>query len=138
LAVEPAYERQSLLSERSTLAVTSPMVGQIEDAILRIDLKDRVHFQHQTVNDLLQGRPIADSHAKLKDNIFVYKMGDFVSLHEQVRELGWATFYFNGHLRQPNEAGHVEEFRRLCSWPRIRQEISRLSAGCGSTGPDGI
>jgi hypothetical protein len=98
------------------------------ELLLWIDVKHHVHFQTDVLLKHKKGVPMPDSHAGLKENMFVYRQADLDGLYDQMAEFWWAAFWFNGYLREPANPGRAEEFQKLCALPQIQRELSRLTA----------
>jgi hypothetical protein len=127
-AVMIVYE--SLETERNALAHGCFGVCPDDPSLLFwIEAKHYVHFQTETLSKESKGEFAADRHARLKKNLYVYRSTDLQSLYEDMEQFWWAIFYFNGYRREPKNAGRAAEFQRLCAFPQIQQEISRLNAG---------
>jgi hypothetical protein len=94
--------------------------------LLWIDVKHHVHFQTETLSKEARGHFSEDRHARLKENLYVYRKQDLENLYAEMEEFWWAVFYLNGYLREPTNSGRIAEFRKLCTFPKIKQEISRL------------
>jgi hypothetical protein len=90
-----------------------------------IPVKDHVWFQTEVLSKESRGEIAEDRHARLKEKMYVYRLSDLENIYKQMEEFWWATFYFNGYLREPNNEGRVEEFRRLCCFPQIQQAMSQ-------------
>lgn len=95
------------------------------DILFWIDVKEHVHFQTETLALEHQGIIHEDRHKRLKANLFVYRMKDLHDLYEKMEQFWWATFYFNGYLRERQNPLRAQEFQKLCSYPDIQREISR-------------
>jgi hypothetical protein len=110
------------------------------DAILWIEMKNHVHFMTDAIAKAAANSPRSgDAHAKLTQNLFVYRLSDFEKLHVEIKTLSNATFYLAGYLlHQSNSLQVVHEgrqmtisdrlFEMLCDVPQIQQEMLRLKA----------
>jgi hypothetical protein len=98
-----------------------------------IDVKHHVHFQTEALLLEKKGKIPENRHARLTQNLFVYRMSDFQELFRQMEEFWWATHYFSGYLREPSNPRRAAEFRKLCAYPQIQLEIARLNAGRENT-----
>jgi hypothetical protein len=116
----------SLEAERNDLAHGCFGICPKDPTILFwISAKDHVWFQTEALSKESRGEIAEDRHTRLKENMYVYRLSDLEGVYKKMEEFWWATFYFNGYLRDPNSAGRGEEFRRLCSFPQIHQAMSQ-------------
>ena len=92
-----------------------------------IHVKDHVWFQTEVLSKESRGEIAEDRHARLKENMYVYRLSDLESVYQQMEEFWWVAFYFNGYLRDPRNPGRAEEFRRLCTFPQIQRAMSQRS-----------
>lgn len=120
---------KSLESQRNDLAHGCfGICPQDPTVLFWINVKDHVHFQTEVLSKESKGEFSEDRHARLKENLFVYRVADLEALYHQMEEYWWAAFYFNGYLRDPTNNGRAEEYSRLCAYPQIKHEISRLKS----------
>jgi hypothetical protein len=91
-----------------------------------IAVKDHVHFQVESLSKESRGEFSEDRHAKLKEKLYVYRLSDLDALYNKMEEFWWTIFYFNGYLREPNNTGRIEEFRRILASPQIKQATSSV------------
>lgn len=125
LAVYGALEK-----ERNSLAHGCFGISDDDPTVLFwVDVKDHVHFQTEVLTKESRGEFAAtdDRHARLKENMYVYRLSDLESLFQQMEELWWAAFYFNGFLRQPKYAARGDDVRRLRMFPQIAAALSDLA-----------
>jgi hypothetical protein len=95
------------------------------DLLFWIELKHHVHFMADAISKEAKGIQEPDSHAKLKENLFVYRMTDLTALLDQIKEAWFAAFHLNCHLRHAGKLSD-QSFAWLCALPQIQQEMSRL------------
>lgn len=127
---------RSLEGQRNDLA--HGCFGIVSDdptLLLWIDVKHHVHFQTDVMLKQKLGVKEDQRHARLKANLFVYRMSDLNALYENMSDFWWAAFWFNGLLREPKKDGWREEFQKLCASPQIQREISRLNEAQQSKPP---
>ena len=88
-------------------------------------MKDHIWFQTEALSKESRGGIAADRHTRLKQKMYVYRLSDLESLYKQMEEFWWATFYFNGYLRDPEDTGRIqnEHQQRV-----IREFLSEQSA----------
>lgn len=92
--------------------------------LLCIPLDDHVAFHTKSLSSELRGEAIpADRHADLKEKMSVYKMNDLEGLYANMKEFWQAIFWFNGYLRDPENAGRITEFQKLQTLPQISQQL---------------
>ena len=119
----------SLEAQRNALAHGCFGISDDDPNVLYwVDIKDHVHFQVEVLSKESRGEISADRHARLKQNMYVYRMADLEALYEQMKEFWWAMFYFNGYLRRPTEAGRFAELAKARGFPQISRALSEMSA----------
>jgi hypothetical protein len=125
---------RSLESQRNDIAHGCFGVSSDDPDILYwIPVKHHVHFQAEALSKEARGKFARDRHARLKQNLFVYRKADLESLYEEMEQFWWAVFYLNGYLRDRTNPPRVAEYQRLCTFPHIQQEISRLRSDRGNS-----
>lgn len=118
----------SLEAERNALAHGCFGISDDDPSVLYwVDIKDHVHFQVEVLSKESKGDVSADRHARLKENMFVYRVADLQSLYDQMKELWWALFYFNGYLRAPANAGRIAELTKLRTFPQVSRALSEAA-----------
>lgn len=114
----------SLESQRNALAHGCFGICPDDESILFwIDIKHHVHFQVEVLSKEGTGQIEDDRHKRLKEKMFVYRLPDLDSLYEETELFWWATFYFNGYLREPTNAGRIAEHDKLRAFPAIKAEL---------------
>ena len=114
----------SLEAERNALAHGCFGISNDDHSVLFwLDVKHHVQFQVQVLSKEAKGEFDVDRHAKLKENMFVYRLADLRALYGHMKEFWWAMFYFNGYLRKPNVSGRVADFYKLREFPQVHQAI---------------
>jgi len=86
-----------------------------ENLLFTINVKHHVLWQAEVLPKLSKGDCSGDSHAGLKEQMYVYRLSDLETIHRRMEQLWWDMFYFNGYLREPTNPGRVAEFKRLLS-----------------------
>jgi hypothetical protein len=94
------------------------------DLLFCIDLKDHVHFIVETLSSEARGTISRDRHARLKENMYVYRKEDLDNLYQDMESFWWAAFYFNGYLRSPADPGRIAELAKLRKYPLIQNGLA--------------
>ena len=116
-------------AERNALAHGCFGISDDDPTVLYwVDIKDHVQFQVEVLSDESRGKISGDRHARLKQNMFVYRLPDLHALYEQMKEFWWAIFYFNGYLRAPTDSGRVAELANLRAFRQVSQALLDLAA----------
>jgi hypothetical protein len=114
----------SLESQRNALAHGCFGICPDDESLLFwIDIKHHVHFQAEILSRELRGEIADDRHKRLKENMFVYRLADLDTLYDDMEDFWWATFYFNGYLREPTNTGRVAEHEKLREFPSIKAQL---------------
>jgi len=92
------------------------------DLLFVIKVEHHILWQADILPKHQKGIIPADSHEGLKKQMYVYKMADLQKLYQQMEQLWWDMFYFNGYLREPANAGRQKEFKKLFESDRIQQK----------------
>jgi hypothetical protein len=117
----------SLEKERNTLAHGCfGIYEQDPDLLFCIDVKDHVHFIVETLSREARGEFSADRHARLKENMYVYRRSDLEAIYNDMESFWWAAFYFNGYLRAPTDPGRIAEFEKLRTIRAIQAALAGL------------
>jgi hypothetical protein len=101
----------SLEAQRNSLAHGCFGVCDDPMVLLWIDIKDHVHFQVEALSKMSDIPE--DTHARLKENMYVYRIADLETLYAEMEDLWWAVFHFNCYLRDSTIGAGVGEVRRL-------------------------
>jgi hypothetical protein len=95
-----------------------------DDLLFIITVHYHVLWRADILPKHLKGIIPPDSHQRLKENMYVYRMADFENLYSQMEQLWWGMFHFNGYLREPTNQLRVAEFRKLFESDRIQKHIA--------------
>jgi len=90
----------------------------LPDALLWCDMQDHANFLINVYLADYQGKPLADPHAKLRKDMFVYTRRDLEELLRDLTELQRAAFYFHCH-HQPRENKSQEIFKEMVKLPAM-------------------
>ena len=126
LAVYGALEK-----ERNSLAHGCFGISDDDRTVLYwMEVKDHVQFQTEVLVKESRGEFTAtdDRHARLKKCMFVYRLSDLDDLYDQMEQLWWAAFYYNGYLRDPNHPSKIEDVARLSRFTQVASALSDLVA----------
>ena len=125
---------RSLESQRNDIAHGCFGVSSDDPDILYwIPVKHHVHFQAESLSKEARGELAPDRHARLKQNLFVYRKADLESLYKEMEQFWRAVFYLNGYLRDRTNPLRVAEYQQLCTFPHIQQEMFRLRSDRGNS-----
>jgi hypothetical protein len=117
----------SLEKERNILAHGCFGICESDpDLLFCIDVKDHVHFIVEALSREARGEISADRHARLKENMYVYRKADLEALYMKMESFWWAAFYFNGYLRRPTDLGRIAELEELKKFPLIEAALAAL------------
>jgi hypothetical protein len=115
----------SIEKERNTLAHGCFGICETDpDLLFCIDPKDHVHFIVETLSSEARGNISKDRHARLKENMYVYRKADLHKMYQDMESFWWAAFYFNGYLRRPAEAARIAELAKLREYPLIKNVLA--------------
>jgi hypothetical protein len=115
----------SLEKERNALAHACFGICETDpDLLFCIDLKAHVHFIVEALSSEARGNISTNRHARLKENMYVYRKADLDKLYQDMESFWWAAFYFNGYLRNPAEAGRIAELAKLRDYPSIKNALA--------------
>lgn len=126
LAVYGALEK-----ERNCLAHGCFGISNDDPSVLFwIEVKEHVHFQTEVHSKVSKGEflPTDDRHARLKENMYVYRLSDLENLYQQMEEIWWAAFYFNGYLREPGNLARKEEINRIKEFPQVKTALTDIAS----------
>jgi hypothetical protein len=110
----------SLEKQRNALAHgLFGILNDIPDTLLWSDIQSHANFLINAYLAEYQGRPLADPHAKLRKDMFIYTRGDLEELLRDLTELQKAAFHFHCH-HQPREKKPQNHLKEMMELPAIR------------------
>jgi hypothetical protein len=98
---------------------------QIPDGLLWSDLQDHANFLIRAYQAEYEGKMLADPHAQLREDMFIYRKKDLEKLVADLREVQKAAFFFHcqHQPRTPKIRNYRPDFRALSL---IKQELARM------------
>jgi hypothetical protein len=124
---------KSLDSQRTSLAHGIFAISeQFPDDLLWIDsthyTQHHVESWSEIPSDSFLGKLAqeADSDNKIRENMFLYRKDDLISLRDEIKDFWGAVFRFSFFLRQPDNSVIEQEFQKLYTLPPIQRALSRL------------
>jgi hypothetical protein len=123
---------QSLDGQRADLAHgIFALADELQDAILWIDSTDYTkhevqHWVDMPKNSLagILAHPTLEE--TIRNDVFIYRKNDFVSLRNEIKEFWGAVFQFTVYLKLPGNSLNEQQFQNLYNAPQIQRALSHL------------
>ena len=114
---------KSLEAQRNSLAHGCfGTAANDEDVLLWIEVKHHVQFQSEALANEKNGIHLSDPHERMKENLFVYRIGDLNALEDEMDQFWEASLYFNAYLREKSGKTKSNHRERINNFQIIKNE----------------